>query len=107
VSLVVTSLYTPEELIYRPIEHTLEVIAESRRRQATCKELGHMLGCDKNSAAALLRGERDATEEEVKRLRNLLASSARNGNVPRDSRAPASATSRGPIATLETAEVCT
>lgn len=94
-SLIITCCYSPGELACRPIEHTLELIAESRGRQATCRELGRLIGCDKNSAAALLRGDRDPTEEEIQRIRSGLASARYIGNVSGERRAPASGNSRG------------
>ena len=67
------SLYSPEELLSRPIEHTVELL--------TCTELAAIIGSTRTWAWDVIRGERDLSWEETRRLRNWLASCARDGMV--------------------------
>jgi len=89
--------YSPEELLSRPIEHTLEFL--------TCDELAAIVGCGRTHAHLVQSGERDLTETEAQRLRDWLALCARDGMVIGQEGTPASANSRG-TANLERAEVC-
>lgn len=100
------SLYpTPSDLLFRPIEHTLEWLADPKERPLTCRELAAIIGCGHDTACLVLRGERDLEAWEERRLRDWLASCACDGMVTDHRRAPARATSGG-LATLERAEVC-
>lgn len=61
--------YSPEELLSRPIEHVLEGMS--------CRELATVIGCDRNSASLILRGERELEPWEAQRVREWLAGSAK------------------------------
>jgi hypothetical protein len=58
-------LYTPEELLSRPIEHTVECL--------TCRELGLIIACSRDTASQIIRGERDLEPWEAERIRRWLA----------------------------------
>jgi hypothetical protein len=92
------ALYSTEELLCRPIEHTLELM--------TCRELGVVIGCDRRAANLVLRGERELAPWEERRVRRWLALCGRDGMVTDHKETPATrSTSRG-AATLERTEVC-
>jgi hypothetical protein len=70
-----------DDLLSRPIEHTIELLSSG--------ELAAIVGCFRTWAWEIIRGEREPSWEETRRLRNWLASCARDGNVthrPRVSR---------------------
>ncbi len=54
-------LYSPDELLSRPIEHTLEFLSS--------RELGRIIGCSPDSANDVLHHLRDLEEPEVRRVR--------------------------------------
>ncbi|MBN1459048.1 MAG: hypothetical protein JXA57_05895 [Armatimonadetes bacterium] len=58
-------LYSPDELLSRPIEHVLEAF--------TCRELAAVIGCNRMVASLICRGERDLEPVEAERLRDWLA----------------------------------
>ncbi|MBN1628164.1 MAG: hypothetical protein JW990_00220 [Thermoleophilia bacterium] len=92
-----TVKYPAEELQWRPIEHTIELL--SRRK------LGAIIHCGHERADLIIHNPRELTRDEKSCLEEWLALCALAGMVIQDKRAPASANSRG-AATLERAEVC-
>lgn len=89
--------YTPAELASRPTEHILEALS--------CRELGAAVGVGYDAANRIKQGNRRLEAWEERRLRDWLASCARDGMVTDHRVSPASVTSRA-LATLERAEVC-
>jgi len=67
------SFYTSEELLSRPIEHTLELM--------TCDELGSIIGASRASASRIIRGDDPLEARQERRLRDWLASCARDAMV--------------------------
>ncbi len=65
---MITCLYSPDDLLTRPIEHTLELMS--------CRDLGLIIGCSRSIANLVKRGERDLDPAEARRLRQWLASRA-------------------------------
>ncbi|MBN1837894.1 MAG: hypothetical protein JW820_18700 [Spirochaetales bacterium] len=58
-------LYSPDELLSRPIEHAIEGLS--------CREIAAVIGCSRTAANRILRGDRDLEPGEERRLREWLA----------------------------------
>ena len=86
--------YPTDDLLYRPIEHTLEFM--------TSQELTAVLGCGINFAREVLAGTRALTHDEEKTVWRWLASCPARGTVVVHHKA----VTRQAVTALSWSEVC-